>query len=178
MYIRILLFLSLLLGVSVNGWAAPDECKGKPELRPPTCVELDPPQTIYNVQLTLKSDGTDEFTCSGETGLTKLGVKFTPGECRVELDGNVEYCPTQISVKNSRNAKATFFFTNMCGISPAPDDSVYEATSNVLLEPSAGASFQVTVNDNVLVLIKTKQPGKGDPLTKTVTVGDIIYKTQ
>ncbi len=170
------------LGVSVNSWAAPDECKGKPELRPETCDEPDPAQTKYNVTITLSSARTDVFTCHGETKLTKLGVTFNdsplPGQCQVMLDDGVLYCTNQIAVKNSRNAKAEFFYSDQCGIFPAPGSSTYEFTSDVLLQPPSGSSFQVTVEDKDQHLIKLTHPDKGLTLKEPISVGNIVYTAQ
>ncbi len=52
MNIRILLLLPLLLGLSVNGWAAPGECSGPKKDRPDECNGEDE-TAVYTAELTM-----------------------------------------------------------------------------------------------------------------------------
>jgi hypothetical protein len=178
MSIRILLLLPLLLGVSVNGWAARGECQGPQRDRPDTCVELEPPQAIYDVVFTVTAPTPPTADCSGSTVGAKLNVVADRDECMFIIDGYV-FCPTQIAVKDSRNAEAQLYFTNApCDEFPSPSESVYQVTTDAQLEPDllGNANFKIHLTPNSgLQLLKVHQPGKGDMLTEEISIGDIFY---
>ncbi len=174
----------ITLGVGANGWAAPGECSGPKDARPESCnASSDPRETTFTGNILVSSNLTTAVFCTGTTE-KDLDVGFPLNNCPVRLNdtnapfGTRDYCLFAADVKNTRKETSVmFFFHEPCGVHPGT--GVWRTLRlPATLAGGPPGDFTVTVDspfDENVVLTKNHQPFKEEPLTDTITVGDIVY---
>ena len=166
-----------------------DMCPGQRDCDPSTSSETnvctgtdDDPQTTFDVDMTvgyLNANNNDMLVtvdCEGTTGGPNLGVTFGMGSCPVVLDNSGVYCFLGISMQN-QNIRAILFFTDRCDLSHAPNESVWESPrlAGAVESGPPDSSFQISLVDQDVFLIKTHQPLKRTMLSRAINVGNIVY---
>ncbi len=177
-YLAILATLAFL-GFSVPAAAHP--CDRDPGEDHKHCLAATP-QTTFTANIEVSSSSTPSVLCMG-TAEDGLDVGFPLDGCPVELDDDRftparNYCLFAADVKNTRKETSVmFFFHEPCGVHPGTGvwRTLRLPATIVFAGPGDFTVMEVDGSFDDVVLTKNHQPFKEEPLTDTITVGDIVY---
>jgi hypothetical protein len=141
------------------------------------CINDSGPDATYTVVVDILNPTTTWCTGQAERNLS-VGIFEEDAPCKITL-GTQDLCLVAVGVKNTPNETGVqYVFNDSCSAGGGSGDAwnTIRLPASVVINEEPAPDFIITADEPAEAQLRKKtQPGKGEPLPGTITVGPLTY---